>query len=93
MFFTGKLVANFDVWRPALGTVSTLVWLHGRCQTPFDVLPLYKAHELSSGVGHHHACYTMLPHKGHNIASAVCGSGAAFAGLGCLLGRGRALGE
>ena len=62
MLFARELIADFDAWRPALWAVSALVGLHGRRKATFDVLPLHNAHELSSGRGHHHACYTMLPH-------------------------------
>ena len=74
MFFTGKLIADFDAWRPMLCTVSALVWLHGRCQAPFDILPLYNAHELSSGAGHHHARYTMLPHIFSDVPGRTVGT-------------------
>jgi hypothetical protein len=74
MFFAGELIADFDAWRPALGTVAALVWLRGRFQATFDVLPLYNAHELSSGTGHHHARYTMLPHIFSNISGRAVGT-------------------
>ena len=74
MFFTGELIADFDAWSPALCTVSALVWRHGKCQATFDVLPLYNAHELSSGCGHHHARYTMLPHIFSDVAGRTVGT-------------------
>jgi hypothetical protein len=67
MLFAGELIANFDMWSLALRPMSALVWLYGRCQATFDVLPFYNAHELSSGRGHHHACYTMLSRMLSNI--------------------------
>src|SRR5262249_31691619 len=62
MLFAGKLIADFDAWRAALGAVSTLVRLHGRCQATFDVLPLHNAYELPSGRGHYHARGAVLSH-------------------------------
>ena len=74
MLFAGEFIADFDAWRPTLCPASVLVWLHGRCQATFDILPLYNTHELSSGGSHHHARCTLLPHMLSDVSGRTVGT-------------------
>jgi hypothetical protein len=74
MFFAGELIADFDAWCPTLCMVSALVYLHGRSQAMFDVLPLYNTQELSRGGGYHYARYTMLPHIFSDVSGGTVGT-------------------